>query len=88
MANRSAGCPFSTSICAPEPTAATPETPKYGTNGAGATRAAAAADAEVVLVKEASKKAVAAASAPAEPKIFVSPRAPDDPGPVVASKKN
>lgn len=63
-------------------------TQKNGTNGRGTARGAAAADAEVVLVKEASKKATAAVSAPAEPKIFVSPRAPDDPGPVADSKKS
>jgi HemY protein len=63
-------------------------TQKNDTNGRGTARGAAAADAEVVLMKETSKKATAAVSAPAEPKIFVSPRAPDDPGPVADSKKS
>ena len=55
-----------------------------GSNGQSAAAAVAAkpADTEVVLVKEAVKKSVAAAAKPVEPKIFVSPRAPDDPGPL------
>lgn len=58
-------------------------------NGTTATPVAAAkpAETEVVLVKEAAKKSAAAAVKPVEPKIFVSPRAPDDPGPI-ANKKN
>ncbi len=58
-------------------------------NGTTAKPVAAAkpAETEVVLVKEAAKKSAAAAVKPVEPKIFVSPRAPDDPGPI-ANKKN
>ena len=46
-----------------------------------------AAETEVVLVKEGAKKAATAAARPAEPKIFVSPRAPDDPGPLADKKR-
>ncbi|MGI9478489.1 MAG: heme biosynthesis protein HemY [Hyphomicrobiaceae bacterium] len=61
----------------------------YGVSAAPAAAAPTAktAETEVVLVKEAAKKGVAGAAKPAEPKIFVSPRAPDDPGPI-ADKKN
>lgn len=60
-----------------------------GSNGQSAAAAVAAkpADTEVVLVKEAVKKSVAAAAKPVEPKIFVSPRAPDDPGPLANKKR-
>lgn len=58
-----------------------------GSNGSGAAAAAGnggkASDTEVVLVKDAAKKG----AKPAEPKIFVSPRAPDDPGPLAEKKR-
>lgn len=56
-----------------------------GSNGSGsaAGNGGKAADTEVVLVKDAAKKG----AKPAEPKIFVSPRAPDDPGPLAEKKR-
>lgn len=56
-----------------------------GNNGSGAAagNGGKAADTEVVLVKEAAKKG----AKQAEPKIFVSPRAPDDPGPLAEKKR-
>lgn len=60
-----------------------------GNNGASTASVAPAktTETEVVLVKDAAKKGVSAAAKPAEPKIFVSPRAPDDPGPIADKKR-
>lgn len=79
-------------VAPPPKPEAKPMVGKNGTNGGradgqGGKDGSKGSDAEVVLVKEASKKSAAAARTPSEPKIFVSPRAPDDPGPVVDSNK-